>query len=300
VPVPRREAVPWQPIAAAIGAATGEPFTPTHSDTLSGGDCSNALRLADGHRRYFVKWGAASQLPAFEAEADALDAMAATRSVRVPEAICSGADGGHAWLVTRYIAFTPAAPATAARLGEELAGLHRASADAFGWHRDNVIGRTPQLNDWHPLWPVFFARRRLAPQLQWAHDNGADPTLLERGRRLLEKMPAFFSTYQPSPALLHGDLWGGNWAADERGAPVLFDPATYYGDRETDLAMSELFGGFGPDFYAAYRACWPLDTGYATRKSLYNLYHLLNHFNLFGGGYARRAAMTVERLLALA
>ena len=116
--------------------------------------------------------------------------------------------------------------------------------------------------------------------------------------RAWEAVPQFFGSYVPVPSLLHGDLWGGNWAADSSASPVLFDPATYFGDREADLAMTELFGGFDKRFYDAYSAAWPLDSGYASRRDLYNLYHVLNHFNLFGGGYASQAGDIVDRLLA--
>ena len=113
----------------------------------------------------------------------------------------------------------------------------------------------------------------------------------------MAELGALFCGYHPVPSLLHGDLWSGNYGATRDGEPVLFDPAVYYGDRETDLAMSELFGGFGPAFYESYNAVWPLDPGYAIRRDLYNLYHLLNHFNLFGGGYGAQSAAAIERLL---
>jgi len=144
----------------------------------------------------------------------------------------------------------------------------------------------------------FFRDRRLRYQLDLAERCGHLGRLQERGRELLERIGAFFSAYEPVASLLHGDLWGGNWGVDERGTPVIFDPAVYYGDREADLAMTRLFGGFGADFYAAYAAAWPLDPGAPLRVELYNLYHLLNHANLFGGGYPRQAERTVDRLLA--
>jgi len=122
--------------------------------------------------------------------------------------------------------------------------------------------------------------------------------LLRRGEALQATLTHFFTDHRPTPSLLHGDLWSGNYAFDAQGRPVIFDPAVYFGDRETDLAMTELFGGFPAAFYAAYNAAWPLDAGYATRKTLYNLYHILNHFNLFGGGYLSQAQGMIDRLLS--
>ena len=126
--------------------------------------------------------------------------------------------------------------------------------------------------------------------------NGYGDDVAELGQRLSARLPDLFDGYTPEASLLHGDLWGGNWGVDVSGEPVLFDPAVYYGDREADLAMTELFGGFSREFYAAYRQAWPLDAGYSTRKKLYNLYHVLNHFNLFGGGYLSQAQGMIDAL----
>jgi len=170
-----------------------------------------------------------------------------------------------------------------------LAALHRRQAARFGWARDNTIGATPQANGWCESWTMFWRERRLAPQLALAARNGyridVPPVW-----RLLEG-------HEPAPSLLHGDLWSGNAGFLPDGAPVLFDPAVYYGDREADLAMTELFGGFPGEFYCAYNAAWPLASGYQQRKPLYNLYHLLNHLNLFGGGYLTQVRAAL-RLLA--
>ena len=176
--------------------------------------------------------------------------------------------------------------------------MHRVCARAFGWDRDNTIGSTPQVNTADADWVSFLREQRLRYQLDLARANGADAGLLDGGERLLDALPRFFDSYYPHPSLLHGDLWGGNWSADAEGQPVIFDPAVYYGDREADLAMTELFGGFDDRFYHSYRQAWPLDAGYNSRKVLYNLYHVLNHYNLFGGGYARQAQGMIETLLA--
>jgi len=179
-----------------------------------------------------------------------------------------------------------------------LAQLHRISVPQFGWTRENWIGTTPQANAWTDGWVDFWREQRLGLQLRLAADNGYGGALQRDGEILLENLPAFFADYHPVPSLLHGDLWGGNHAYLRDGTPVIFDPAVYFGDRECDLAMSELFGGFAPAFHAAYREAWPLDAGYSARKTLYNLYHILNHANLFGGGYAAQAARMTAQLLA--
>ena len=176
--------------------------------------------------------------------------------------------------------------------------MHRYTSGKFGWTRDNTIGSTPQVNTQEADWVTFYAERRLRFQFELAAENGCAQGVQTQGETLLEKLPVFFTNYRPQASLLHGDLWGGNHAALRDGTPVIFDPAPYYGDREADLAMTELFGGFSARFYAAYRAAWPLDAGYAVRKDLYNLYHVLNHLNLFGGGYRGQAQDLIERLLS--
>jgi len=212
--------------------------------------------------------------------------------------VCAGANAEAAWLVLEYIEFAAATARGMARLGEALAALHRVSAGKFGWTRDNTIGSTPQVNTRCGDWIDFWRDCRLGHQLALAARNGAPNSLLKKGERLAGGLAVLFANRTVRPALLHGDLWGGNAGFDDLGNPVLFDPAVYYGDREADLAMTELFGGFGGDFYAAYDAAYPRATGYPVRRTFYNLYHILNHFNLFGGGYAQQAAAMIEELLA--
>ena len=179
-----------------------------------------------------------------------------------------------------------------------LAQLHRTTAEAYGWHRDNTIGTTPQDNARTEDWAAFFRDRRIAPQLALAARNGHGGRLQRAGERLLAAMPLLLAGHAPVASLLHGDLWSGNAARLASGEPVIFDPAVYFGDRETDLAMTELFGGFPAAFHAAYRAAWPIDAGYPVRRTLYNLYHVLNHLNLFGGGYGAQAEAMIGQLLA--
>ena len=285
-------------IAAAITECSGSPFTPCSVDRIGGGSIHHAWRIDDGLRRYFLKTNEIAAAPMFAAEALGLRALSAAGAVRTPTFITQGQTGSRSFLVLDYLDLTALDQTSGARLGAALARLHRVTGNSFGWTGDNFIGSTPQHNAPHPSWPHFFGERRLRPQLQLALQNGMDKTLVAKGRAVIERIGGLFIDYQPAPSLLHGDLWSGNAAQGGDGEPVIFDPACYYGDREADIAMAELFGGFPSSFYAAYRAAWPLDSGYETRKPLYNLYHILNHFNLFGDAYLSQAQRIIERLLA--
>ena len=285
----------WAAIAQHISTATGTPFTVQSQHSVGGGCINSATILQDGNRRYFVKLNDAARLSMFEAEAEGLKEIAQTRSVRVPLPICSGTVDDSAFLVLEHIELEGADARGLEQLGRELAQMHRSTQKRFGWHLDNTIGSTPQINTPGADWVEFWREHRLGFQLELATQNGRD--LMKKGERLLADLGDFFHTYRPVPSLLHGDLWGGNvGAAGKR--PVIFDPAVYYGDREADLAMTELFGGFPARFYQTYQEAWPLDPGYKIRKTLYNLYHVLNHFNLFGGGYASQAEHMIDSLLS--
>lgn len=248
--------------------------------------------------RQFVKTGPASDLARFEAEAAGLAALRDTGAVRVPEVHCCGMDGDRARIALEWLELKNLDRPSGAALGRSLAALHRHTGETHGWPGDNFIGSTPQENGETATWARFFADRRLRPQLRLAKAAGMEREWLAKGESLAERLAAFFVDYQPVPSLLHGDLWSGNAGALPDGTAVIFDPAVYRGDREADLAMAELFGGFPEAFYAAYREAWPLDPGYETRKTLYNLYHVLNHFHMFGSGYLGQAKRMIERLLA--
>ena len=284
-------------LSAAIRDATQRPFEVRDAIPVGGGSINQAYRLegTDGSR-YFVKLNDARHLPMFAAEAQGLNAIAATNTLRVPQPIVHGTANAHSFLVLEHLEL--GSRGDARLLGEQLAALHRCTNGEFGFARDNYIGTTPQPNGWKDNWMDFWREQRLGFQLRLAAQNGYGGKRQTLGEKLLDALPAFFDGYAPQPALLHGDLWSGNNAFLADGMPVIFDPAPYYGDRECDLAMTELFGGYPADFYAAYRAMYPLDDGYAVRKDLYNLYHILNHANLFGGGYARQAEGMMQRLLA--
>jgi len=244
----------------------------------------------------FVKTGPPSVLDMFEAEAQGLEELAAPGVIRVPYVHDYGVRNGEAFIEIEKLDFISARAQDERLFGEQLAALHRVTQDRFGWHRDNTIGPTPQQNPQSDDWTSFFTAYRIEFQLALAADRGYGGELQKKGQLLLEQLPGILAGHEPAASLLHGDLWGGNWANTPEG-PAIFDPAVYYGDRETDLAMSRLFGGFGRAFYDAYESAWPLPPGHETRNALYQLYHVLNHLNLFGTGYLGRSMELINRLL---
>lgn len=291
--------LPWPHICRQISESTGERAPLELGGSVRGGCINEAYRLRGAGCDYFVKLSQRDRgLGMFEAEALGLREIDASRSVRVPRVICWGNHRDCAWLILEFLSMGHARAGAEATLGEQLARMHACTSQQFGWFRDNTIGATPQPNPQGGDWPDFYARWRLAHQLELARQNGYTGRLQTLGERLLERVGCFFSDYRPLPSLLHGDLWSGNVAFSQSGEPLLFDPATYHGDREADIAMTELFGGFSSNFYCAYRQAWPLDAGYGVRRGLYNLYHVLNHLNLFGGAYGRQAERMLEALLA--
>lgn len=288
----------WKSLAQRVSVHTGQTFDLAGHEEVGGGCISRAavIRARDG-RRYFVKLNDGAQLAMFEAEVEGLQELARSQAVRVPQPVCAIRMQRQAFLVLEYLELGDEHIRTQEILGIQLAAMHRETRPRFGWYRDNTIGATRQINDWNDDWIDFYRERRLQYQFDLAAQRG-ESRLLRLGEQLLEQLPAFFTTYRPVASLLHGDLWGGNVGATALGEPVIFDPAVYFGDREADLAMTELFGGFSPRFYGAYRDTWPLDAGYSTRKTLYNLYHVLNHLNLFGGSYSAQAERMTQQLLS--
>jgi len=286
----------WHRIEQDISESTRKKFTIEHKVSVGGGSINTTYKIEGLKQCYFVKTNAAECLDMFAAEASGLIALADTKAVRVPKPVCRGVANTHAYLVMEFIAFGNGSSPHV--LGEQLAAMHRHTQHEFGWRCDNTIGSTPQINTPSDDWVSFFREHRLGFQLKLAAHNGYGGALQRKGERLMSDLGLFFEDYTPQASLLHGDLWGGNHAVAMDGYPVIYDPAVYYGDREADIAMTELFGGFGSAFYAAYHEVWPLDAGYGVRKTLYNLYHILNHANLFGGGYASQAESMMDRLLS--
>lgn len=285
-------------LIAHLAAATGLSLANPQWRPVGGGDINAAYHLRAGAGDWFVKLNRAGLQEMFAAEAAGLQALAATRTLQVPAVVAVGCCGQYAYLLLNYLELRPLRGQSEVLLGEGLARLHAQPQPWFGWWRDNTIGSTPQHNSRHTDWLAFWRQERLGRQLALAAANGYRGSLQSRGEKLMARLDGLFAGYRPQPSLLHGDLWAGNAAADASGQPVIYDPACYFGDREADLAMTELFGGFGRDFHAAYRAAHPVDIGYNTRKILYNLYHVLNHLNLFGGSYQSQANGMIERLLA--
>jgi len=286
----------WQDVSRQIQQTDNSLFTATSQTSMGGGCINSAYRISDGTTDYFVKLNSTLHGDMFEVEYLTLLEMANSHTLKVPHPVCFGESGNQAYLVLEFLDLSGRVDPILQ--GQQLAEMHRHTAQQFGWQRSNTIGSTPQQNTYMDDWVDFWREQRLLPQLKLAIRNGYGKSLGNTIETLISRFPVLFSSYQPEPSMLHGDLWGGNAAALSDGSPVIFDPAFYYGDRETDLAMTTLFGGFSPDFYTAYNDAWPLDDGYVIRKSLYNLYHLLNHLNLFGTGYLGQSISLAEKVLA--
>ena len=269
-----------------------------HGDaqSVSGGSINRAFRVHADRGPLFLKVNAPSALRMFEAEAVGLEALGRARAVRVPAVLACGAVTDAAFLLLEWIDFGPRSDAAERRLGRDLASQHRLTRPTFGWDRDNTIGSTPQINTPFGDWQAFFGENRLRYQLDLAIRNGLPSATAVALESLLDEAAWLFDGHEPEASLLHGDLWAGNWAPAMNGTPVIFDPAVYYGDRETDLAMTRLFGGFTSAFYGAYEEAWPLARGWERRLEYYNLYHLMNHFNLFGTGYLASIQKALEKL----
>ena len=286
----------WDRIAERISEVTGEPFKIANRRAVGGGCINQSTSITDGKRTYFVKVNDASESEMFAAEAEGVREMWETQTIRVPKPVCWGTADSSAYIVFDWLELGGRGGSQVwEEMGRQLAAMHRHSGRGqFGWHRNNTIGATPQINTWMSDWAEFFAEYRIRYQLDLARQNGGN---FSGGDRLVEKIPELLADRDPQPSLIHGDLWSGNAAVTADGEPVILDPATYYGDREADIAMTELFGGFPSAFYRGYNEVWALDEGYQRRKTLYNLYHVINHFNLFGGGYGSQAERMIRQLV---
>jgi len=278
-------------------AAQGVAADVARAQPVGGGCIHGAWRLEGPAGPVFLKTNRAAAAWMLEGEADGLRALRAAGCIRVPRVLGHGTDAGIAWLALEWLALGRPTPVSERALGEGLARQHRVAGPHFGWHRDNALGSSPQPNAPAENWSAFFGEQRIGFQLALARRQGLPRRLLSRGAALLAALPELLADRRPAPALLHGDLWGGNRAADADGGAVVFDPAVHYGDPECDLAMTRLFGSFDPAFYEAYDAVLPPAPGRAGRLPVYQLYHVLNHANLFGGGYVSQAERIIDRLL---
>ena len=284
-----------QSIAHDISRSSQKSFQIEKSQVLHGGDINQAYKITDHDRTYFVKINQADRVDMFEAERDGLNQIANTRTIRVPKPICTGTAKEYSYLVLEYLPIVALTDKTRYELGIKLAELHLVSGStAFGLGINNTIGTTSQPNPWTANWIEFWRDTRIKYQLDLAIQNGANFT---HANQLLDAIPTILKDHLPKPSLVHGDLWDGNVGALTTGEVVIFDPAAYWGDREVDLAMTELSGGFGSEFYKGYESIYPIASGFAKRKTLYNLYHILNHYNLFGGSYLDQANRIIRSLL---
>ncbi|MCH9652197.1 MAG: fructosamine kinase family protein [Deltaproteobacteria bacterium] len=294
-----------QAVGRCLSEKSGKPLEVQRLVPVSGGSIHSAFRadLSDG-RQAFVKGGSEVSLEVFEREAEGLSALAEPGILRVPKVLLSAKEAGKSFLALEWVETGRKGPNFFETFGRDLARFHRRTAEEathggrFGFSQDNWLGSTPQPNRWENDWTEFWRRHRLGHQLQLArHDGHSDPQLEKLGNRLADRLEEWTDVPEEPPCLLHGDLCGGNYLVDESGQAVLIDPATYYGHREADLAMTRLFGGFAPAFYSAYEEEWPLPPGSAERLAIYELYHLLNHLHLFGTSYRDSCLGILERLV---
>lgn len=288
----------WQLISTQIEQAINQPFSINKIHPVSGGCINSAYILQGKSSSFFIKLNRYQLLPMFEAEFAGLKEILQTETVRVPKPIVTGVFAETAFLVLEKISLSSCNRQSDQQLGHSLAALHQIQQTFFGWQINNTIGSTEQLNPQSENWITFWRENRLGYQLELAEKNGYRGKLKQSGEQLSASLDSFFTNYEPQASLLHGDLWAGNASATEQNDPIIYDPACYYGDRETDIAMTELFGGFSASFYAAYNESYPLHLDYSIRKTLYNLYHILNHLNLFGESYLAQAQCMIDSLLA--
>ena len=269
-----------------------------HITPVGGGCINEAVRvgLSDG-REFFVKQNDLSRMDMFEKEATGLKLLEkASTPLRIPHvhALLEDQPESKALLVLSFIEEGRPRETFHRDFGKALASLHRYSGDFYGLDHDNYIGSLPQKNTPHDSWISFFISCRIEPQFSLARQNGYfDRSTTSSLNRLYSRLGDLMPDEPPS--LLHGDLWGGNYLCDRNGRAVLVDPAVYYGNREAELAFTRMFGGFDPAFYQGYEEAWPLLPGFPKRKDLYNLYPLLVHVNLFGGGYVSQAESVIRR-----
>ncbi|MDJ0534675.1 MAG: fructosamine kinase family protein [Xenococcaceae cyanobacterium MO_207.B15] len=286
----------WQTIAKEISKATGKEFEVKETCSVGGGCINQGYKIQSLDRQYFVKLNQASLVEMFVAEALGLKQMHQTQTLTIPYPVCWGTVGNSCYIVLEWLELGGRSNSEAwSKMGRQLAQMHQqGTSDRFGWKMNNTIGSTPQINTWMDNWGDFFAEQRIGYQLRLAKTRGGN---FPDTNQVIAAVKEHLADREPVASIVHGDLWSGNASVTVEGEPVIFDPATYYGDRETDIAMTELFGGFPQSFYQGYNQQWELDPGYQKRKNIYNLYHILNHFNLFGGGYGSQANSMIRKIL---
>lgn len=264
------------------------------SSPVGGGCINECVKLQTNIGIFFAKWNGAKRFPGMmEAEAKGLELLRSARAIRIPEVIRVGEEGGNQYLVLEWMESKGRNRDFWWKFGVGLAQLHKNTTSAFGLDHDNYIGSLPQRNRQHSSWEDFFIRERLEPMVRLArNDQRIGSSASKAFDRFFSKVGALFP--KEPPALLHGDLWSGNFL-ETGGDPVLVDPAVYYGHREVDLAMTRLFGGFPPELYESYHREYQLENGWERRLDLYNLYPLMVHVNLFGGSYWNQAEAILKQ-----
>ena len=285
----------WQEISQAIAKATQKSFKVEDTRSVSGGCINQGYQIKGDNQQYFVKLNQVSKVEMFQAEALGLKQMIATKTLVVPKPICWGVADNSSYIVLEWLDLGRGNSSCWQAMGKQLALMHKGGTNPqFGWNLNNTIGSTPQINDWKDNWADFFAEQRIGYQLNLAKRQDSGFSNVEQ---IVRAIRVQLADRQPTASLVHGDLWSGNADVTADGQPTIFDPASYYGDREVDIAMTELFGGFPASFYQGYNQQWQLEPNYKSRKNIYNLYHILNHFNLFGGGYGHQAQRMIQEIL---
>lgn len=286
----------WQAISQQLSETLMFSFNIEEKNRLHGGDISECYMISDGEQRYFVKVNTRDFLHKFEIEAENIRIMRESNTVFVPEVILTGKSKQHSFIVLNYLPTKQLDDDKNSYLfGQQLAKLHQwGEQKEYGFDQDNYIGATLQPNKWDRKWARFFAEQRIGWQLQLAKEKGVN---LVNINDFIQVVYDRLATHQPTPSLLHGDLWHGNVANSVFG-PICYDPSCYWGDRECDIAMSELFEGFQPEFYQGYESILPIDYRYSERKDIYSLYHLLNHYNQFGGHYLDQSQKLINQILS--
>ncbi|PUZ24240.1 Fructosamine-3-kinase [Chitinophaga costaii] len=272
-------------LSAALSRQLGVKIQINRTVSIAGGDINDTYRVESNEGQWFLKMNNATLYPSmFAKEYDGLQTLGKTNAIKVPKPLLYGTAGAYAFLVTELITKTRPVNDFWENFAASLAQLHRQSNSTFGYHTSNYIGNLKQYNTAYSSWPVFYAMNRLLPLAREAFDQQKmDKETVQQLEQLCKRLPEIFPA-EP-PALLHGDLWSGNFMVGDHGKACIYDPAVYYGHREIDLAMTRLFGGFDTRFHYAYQAIYPLSHGWQSRIGICQLYPLLVHYLLFGGSY---------------
>lgn len=271
---------------------TGKDHLVIDIKSVNGGDISDSWAIETDEESLFLKKNSMENKHLGDAEWKGLKELNKCKSIRTPKCYGTIEMENHSYLLLEHLNLRAHNSESMKSLGTNLAKMHKVNSEKFGFHENNYIGSTPQVNHWSNSWIDFYINCRIIPQAYMLGDDFIET----KAELLASKLETFFKDYTPLPSLLHGDLWSGNTGSLPNNTPVIYDPSVYYGDRETDIAMTEMFGGFSPEFYKAYNQEWPLNPGYSKRKNLYILYHSLNHANMFGGSYIDQSKHLLKNL----